>query len=133
MSSGAKSRNVGKFRWNFDDSDHLAFRAVLIVVAWHKKARTGRTDVQKQELVIIVCVEISVVEGVAIAVDATLDHHVAHSLGCAIPGVAISGPTVGDGHIAQVRTGLAPGVASLGVASLDDSLISKSANSVHIP
>ena len=42
MSSGAKSRNVGKFRWNFDDSDHLAFRDVLIVVAWHKKARTRR-------------------------------------------------------------------------------------------
>lgn len=75
-----------------------------------KKARAGRADVQNQELVIIVCIEISVVEGVAIAVDAILDHHVAHSLGCAIPGVAISGSTVGDGHIAQVRTGLAPGI-----------------------
>ena len=76
----------------------------------HKKARTGRADVQNQELVIIVCVEISVVEGVAIAVDAVLDHHVAHSLGGAMPSVPIGGPAIGDSCVTQVSAGLAPGI-----------------------
>jgi hypothetical protein len=77
----------------------------------HKKARSGRAGAQNQESVIIVCIEVSVVEGVTITVGAILDHHVAYSLGCAIPGITISGPTVGDCHIAQVRAGLAPGIS----------------------
>ena len=81
----------------------------------HKKARTGRADVQNQELVIIVCVEISVVEGVAIAVDAVLDHHVAHSLGGAMPSVPIGGPAIGDSRVTQVSAGLAPGIPSVRV------------------
>ena len=77
----------------------------------HKKARTGRADVQNQEsviIVIIVCIKVGVVEGVSITVGAILDHHVAHSLGCAMPGITISVSTVGDGHVPQVSAGLAP-------------------------
>ena len=67
---------------------HLAL--VLVVVVWR--------------------IEVCVVERFPVTIGAILDHHVAKSVGCAVPCFAISSPAIGDGHVAHVCTGLAPGI-----------------------